>query len=292
MNARALVEDFKVVVNRLQEPGSFDTGVTLSRAPRAFTCRELWAGNERAHRSFELPGLDADVIAVPCGEGSGGDLAAVFSCSNDIARVVLADCAGHGCVASGLARLIHRLLDKFRDIRDTESFLAALNNDFTLNTEESAGLLRLTTVVTAAFDAATGEFNFAYAAHPRMFLRRARDSRFCEIGRCLQNFPLGYIAGEHYLQRTIHLGVGDMILAFSDGATEVESATGVQLTAEGFAELAGQTLSEFSEPLPLSDFSQALLDSLHQYYGATDLEDDITLLTLRRSATWTGEEDD
>jgi serine phosphatase RsbU (regulator of sigma subunit) len=170
---------------------------------------------------------------------------------------------------------------------DTENFLAALNNDFTLNIEESDGLLRLTTLVTAAFDAATGEFNFAYAAHPRMLLRRARDRRFCEIGQCLQNFPLGYVAGEHYLQRTIHLGVGDMILAFSDGATEVESASGAQLTAQGFAEFAGQTLSTFSEPLPLSDFSQALLDGIYQYHGATDLEDDITLLTLRRSAVYT-----
>ena len=292
MNARPQVEDFKLAVDQFQEPSSFGTGVCISRAPCPFGCRELWAGNERAHRSFELPGLEADVIAAPCGEGSGGDLAAVFSCSNNMARVVLADCAGHGCGASGLARLIHRLLDKFRDIRDTESFLAALNNDFTLNTEESDGVLRLTTVVTAAFDAATGEFNFAYAAHPRMLLRRAQETRFYEVGQCLQNFPLGYMAGEHYLQRTIRLGLGDMILAFSDGATEVESAGGVQLTAQGFAEFAGHTLSTFSEPLVLSDFSQALLDGIHQYHGATDLEDDITLLTLRRSATWTGEEDD
>jgi len=292
MNARAQVEDFKVVVNQFQELTNLGTGVNLSKAPRPFGCRELWAGNERAHRSFELAGLEADVIAVPCGEGSGGDLAAVFSCSDNIARVVLADCAGHSGVASGLAQLIHRLLDKFRDISDTESFLAAINNDFTLNTEESDGPLRLTTVVTAVFDAATGEFNFAYAAHPRMLLRRAWDARFCEIGQCLQNFPLGYVAGEHYLQRTIHLGVGDMILAFSDGASEVESASGVQLTAQGFAEFAGQTLSKFSEPLLLSDFSEALLNGIHQYHGATNLEDDITLLTLRRSASWTGGEDD
>jgi len=32
---------------------------------RPFGCMELWAGNERAHRSLELAGLEADVIAVP-----------------------------------------------------------------------------------------------------------------------------------------------------------------------------------------------------------------------------------
>ena len=58
-------------------------------AARPFGCMELWAGNEKAHRSLELAGLEADVIAVPSGAESGGDLSAVFSCSDNVARVVL-----------------------------------------------------------------------------------------------------------------------------------------------------------------------------------------------------------
>src|ERR1700758_4054398 len=82
-------------------------------AIRPFGCMELWAGNERAHRQLELAGLEADVIAVPSGAESGGDLSAVFSCSDNIARVVLADCVGHGFVASGVAHHVHHLLHKF-----------------------------------------------------------------------------------------------------------------------------------------------------------------------------------
>src|ERR1700688_1559697 len=115
---------------------------------RPFGCMELWAGNERAHRSLELAGLEGDVIAVPSGAESGGDLAAVFSCSDNIARVVLADCVGHGYHASGVARHVHHLLHKFQDIRDTAGLLAALNDDFTLNAGDSDGPLRMTTVVT------------------------------------------------------------------------------------------------------------------------------------------------
>src|SRR5499427_6540377 len=126
-------------------------------AARPFGCMELWAGNERAHRSLELAGLEADVIAVPSGAESGGDLSAVFSCSDNIARVVLADCVGHGYFASGVARHIHRLLHKFQDIRDTAGLLAALNDAFTLSNEKTNGPLRLTTVVTAMFDGTTGE---------------------------------------------------------------------------------------------------------------------------------------
>jgi sigma-B regulation protein RsbU (phosphoserine phosphatase) len=263
------------------EPNNFECTTSVARP---FGCMELWAGNERAHRSLELAGLEGDVIAVPSGADRGGDLSAVFSCSDNIARVVLADCVGHGYVASRVARHIHHLLHKFQDIRDTAGLLAALNDEFTLNVEGSDGPLRLTTVVTSTFDGTTGEFNFAYAAHPRMLLWRTREAKFYELGEGLQNFPLGYITGEQYNEQSIRLNVGDMILAFSDGATEVESPAGEQLTPKGFLEFAATTLSKLPQPLSLPEFSQALLDGIHRYRGGNELEDDITLLTLRRSA--------
>ena len=245
---------------------------------------ELWAGNERAHRSLELAGLESDVIAVPSGGDKGGDLSAVFSCSDDIARVVLADCVGHGYTASAVARHVHHLLHEFQDIRDTAGLLAALNDAFTLSNEESDGPLRLTTVVSGTFDASTGEFNFAYAAHPRMLWWREREKRFLKLGEGLENYPLGYITGETYSQQSVRLHPGDMILAFSDGATEVHSPAGEELTLKGFLELAEQTKDKLAHPLALTDFSEALLRGVHRYRGQDgELEDDITLLTLRRS---------
>ena len=252
-------------------------------AMRPFGCMELWAGNERAHRSLELAGLESDVIAVPSGGDKGGDLSAVFSCTDNIARVVLADCVGHGYSASGVARHVHHLLHKFQDIRDTAGLLGALNDAFTLSNDKSAGPLRLTTVVTGTFDGTTGEFNFAYAAHPRMLLWRAQQVRFFELGEGLEGLPLGFITGETYNQQSVRLLPGDMILAFSDGATEVRSSSGEQLTAKGFLELAGKTLDALPKPVVLHDFSEGLIETIHGFRGAAgEFEDDVTLLTLRR----------
>ncbi len=262
------------------EPEQFACTTT---AMRPFGCMELWAGNEKAHRSLELAGLESDVIAVPSGGDKGGDLSAVFSCSDNTARVVLADCVGHGYTAAGVARHVHHLLHKFQDIRDTAGLLAALNDAFTLSNEKSHGPLRLTTVVTGTFDGASGEFNFAYAAHPRMFLWRGRERRFLELGEGLEGLPLGYITGETYNQQSVRLNHGDMILAFSDGATEVRSPVGEQLTSKGFLGLAEKALRSLPQPLVLQDFSRALLEGVHLYRGQEgELEDDITLLTLRR----------
>ncbi len=252
-------------------------------AKRPFGCMELWAGNERAHRSLELAGLEADVIAVPSGAESGGDLSAVFSCSDNIARVVLADCVGHGYVASGVARHVHKLLHKFQDVRDTAGLLASLNDEFTLDSEKTGEALRLTTVVTGTFDGETGEFNFAYAAHPRMLLWRAREEKFSELGEGLENLPLGFVTGEMYSEQSIQLRPGDMILAFSDGATEVQSPGGEQLTPRGFLHLAEATLAKFPGTVRLPDFSAALLEGVQLHRGSIELDDDVTLLTLRRS---------
>jgi serine phosphatase RsbU (regulator of sigma subunit) len=181
-----------------------------------------------------------------------------------------------------VARHIHHLLHKFQDIRDTAGLLGALNDAFTLSNQESDGPLRLTTVVTGTFDGTSGEFNFAYAAHPRMLLWREPERRFVELGEGLEGLPLGYITGETYIQQSVRLRPGDMILAFSDGATEVRSPDGVQLTANGFLRLAAETLNHLPHPLVLPEFSEALLERVHQYRGAQgDLDDDITLLTLR-----------
>ncbi len=251
-------------------------------AMRPFGCMELWAGNERAHRSLELAGLESDVIAVPSGGDAGGDLSALFSCTDNIARVVLADCVGHGYVASLVARHIHKLLHKFHDVRDTAGLLAALNDEFTLGAAGEGEELRLTTVVTGTYDGTSGEFNFAYAAHPRMLVWRARERRFYELGEGLENLPLGFIIGEQYSEQSIRLQLGDMILAFSDGATEAFSPQGEQLTPKGFLALAERTLTRLAEPVPLADFSRELLEGVQRHRGEAELEDDVTLLTLRR----------
>src|SRR5262249_48403478 len=145
---------------------------------------------------------------------------------------------------SAVARHIHKLLHKFHDIRDTAALLVALNDEFTLGVANDDQGLRLTTIVTGTYDGTTGEFAFAYAAHPRMLVWRAAEGRFYPIGEGMENFPLGLTTGEQYIQQSIRLSVGDMVLAFSDGATEAQSPSGVQLCSVGFLRLAADSLQK------------------------------------------------
>jgi phosphoserine phosphatase RsbU/P len=250
---------------------------------KSFGCVELWAGNERTHRHMELVGLEGDVISLPSGARKGGDLYALFSCAGErAARIVLADCVGHGYVASHIAAYIHQLIHQHRDLRDSSKLLAALNDEFTLTGQSSGAPLRLTTVVTATFDRVTGEFNFAYAAHPRMALWRARENRWFALGEGLEGLPIGMIAGETFMQQSIRIEPGDIVLLFSDGLTDVFSPDGEMLTADGFMELARTTLAGFSSHVPLHKFVEALVAAIKDFHRADNLEDDLTLVTLRR----------
>jgi sigma-B regulation protein RsbU (phosphoserine phosphatase) len=248
-----------------------------------FGCVELWAGNELAHRHVEFVGLEGDVIALPSGSKEGGDLYALFSCGADrAARIVLADCVGHGFAASLIAAHVHRLIHQFRGVRDSSGLLAALNDEFTLAGQPSCSPLRLTTVITATFDRETGELNYAYAAHPRMILWRAREGHWYRLGDGLEGLPIGFITGAFYTQQSIRLEPGDILVIFSDGATNVFSLDGRFLGAEGFLELANQTVTLLPPNGSLHSFAESLVDAIRRFHGCQVFADDLTLLTLRR----------
>jgi sigma-B regulation protein RsbU (phosphoserine phosphatase) len=249
---------------------------------KLFHCTELWAGNELAHRSVEFAGLEANVIARPSGDREGGDLCALFSCGGAHARVVVADCVGHGFAASTVAAHVHSLLHKVRDLRNSSTLVAALNDEVTLSGQSEGGPLRLTTLVTATFDRATGEFNFAYAAHPRMLLWRSKESRWSPIGEGLTGLPIGFIAGENYIEQSIRMDEGDIVLAFSDGVTDVFSPADDQLGPEGILSLAEETMAELPVPVSLDILSETLIEKIQLFHGPGDLDDDLTMLALRR----------
>jgi len=91
----------------------------------AFWVHELWAGMSGRSGRMELAGLEADVIAVRAAAMRAAIFPRCFPCSDNIARVVLADCVGTGTRRAWWAAH-SKLLHKFHDIRDTAGLLAAL----------------------------------------------------------------------------------------------------------------------------------------------------------------------
>ena len=94
----------------------------------------------------------------------------------------------------------------------------------------------------------------------------------------VRGMPLGLIPSMDYEEKEIALDAGVAALFYTDGLVEAHDARGEMF---GFPRLR-ELVAEHGEESSLEDL---LLEELHSFVGeGWEQEDDITLLTLRRSA--------
>src|SRR5215217_1429965 len=126
----------------------------------------------------------------------------------------------------------------------------------------------------AILEPKSGTFTYANAGHDLPYLRRRSGE--CKELRA-RGMPLGLMPGMSYEQKEIELGAGEAALFYSDGLVEAHDPQGQMF---GFPRL--RTLvAKHGEESSLGDF---LMEELYSFVGeGWEQEDDITLLTLRRS---------
>ena len=91
--------------------------------------------------------------------------------------------------------------------------------------------------------------------------------------------PLGLMPGMSYEQKEIVLDVGEGVFFYSDGLVEAHDPKGEMFSFPRLKAL----IAEHAEEGSLGDF---LMEELYSFVGkGWEQEDDITLLTLRRSSS-------
>jgi serine phosphatase RsbU (regulator of sigma subunit) len=122
----------------------------------------------------------------------------------------------------------------------------------------------------------SGSLSYANAGHDLPYLYRARGE--AEELRA-RGMPLGLMPGMGYEEKEIILEAGEEALFYSDGLVEAHNAKGEMF---GFPKLKA-LIAEHAEERSLGNL---LLEELYSFVGeGWEQEDDITLLTLERSAT-------
>jgi serine phosphatase RsbU (regulator of sigma subunit)/ketosteroid isomerase-like protein len=123
-------------------------------------------------------------------------------------------------------------------------------------------------------DPNSGIFAYANAGHAVPYVRRGGD---CEELRA-RGMSLGLMPGMSYEEKEIVLDSGEAALFYSDGLVEAHDPKGEMF---GFPKLRA-LIAEHAEERPLGDI---LMEELYSFVGeGWEQEDDITILTLRRSA--------
>jgi serine phosphatase RsbU (regulator of sigma subunit) len=128
----------------------------------------------------------------------------------------------------------------------------------------------------AILDPNNGSLSYANAGHDLPYLHRGRGE--AEELRA-RGMPLGLMPGMSYEEKEIALDVGEGVFFYSDGLVEAHGPEGDMF---GFPRLR-ELIAEHAEEAALGDY---LLEELYSFVGeGWEQEDDITLLTLRRSAS-------
>jgi serine phosphatase RsbU (regulator of sigma subunit)/predicted ester cyclase len=128
----------------------------------------------------------------------------------------------------------------------------------------------------AILDPKSANLSYANAGHDLPYLRRRSGN--CEELRA-RGMPLGLMPGMGYEEKEIILEAGESALFYSDGLVEAHDPKGEMF---GFPRLRAR-IAEHAAEGSIGDF---LMEELYSFVGeGWEQEDDITLLTLRRSSS-------
>jgi len=246
-------------------------------------CMELRGGNHLATYAADLPGLAGWVSCGPLRPSPrGGDLYYLSACSHGVvARVVLADVAGHGEAVSAAAVRLREALRKHVDHWDQSMLIRQLNDSFLKGAQHA----QYATAFLASFYADSGELLFTNAGHvPPMWYRIAsRKWTFLHdstpLSKEIVDLPLGLIAGTSYTQTAVQLEPGDLLILYTDGISESCDKSGKQLGLERLLSIARELPTESAVAA-----GRGLLAAVKGFRGGTPAADDETVVALQMRA--------
>ena len=205
----------------------------------------------------------------------GGDFYDFHPLSEGRLGVVVGDATGHGVPAALVMSTTCGMLQV------AAQALASSSPGEVLEQVNETLLARIpsymfVTCFYAILEPQSGTLSYANAGHDQPYLSR-RSGQAEELRA--RGMPLGLMPGMGYEEKETILQAGETALFYSDGLVEAHDPKGEMF---GFPRLRA-LIAEHGEERSLGDF---LLKELFSFVGeGWEQEDDITLLTLKRSAT-------
>jgi serine phosphatase RsbU (regulator of sigma subunit)/predicted ester cyclase len=203
----------------------------------------------------------------------GGDFYDFHPLSQGRLGLVVGDATGKGVPAAlvmsttcGMLRAVSQALDS----SSPGEMLGRVNEALCTSIPDNM----FVTCFYAILDPESGTLRYANAGHDLPYLHRNGDAEELRA----RGMPLGLMPGRGYEEKEIVLDAGEAALFYSDGLVEAHDPKGEMF---GFPRV--RTLvAEHAEERSLGAFA---LEELYSFVGESwEQEDDITLLTLRRSA--------
>jgi phosphoserine phosphatase RsbU/P len=179
--------------------------------------------------------------------------------------------SGHGL---GAALFMARSVGLLRILANTETAPDAVLRRLNDSLAEGNEAALFVTMFCGYLDLSSGLFTYSNGGHCPPLLQRDGEIRPIPMPR---GALLGVFPGRPYQSLTLTLDPGDLLMVYTDGVTEAENTDGEPFGVQGCRSL----LAEAGQG-PLDALIQELRQSLRGFTSSQHLEDDCTLLLLRR----------
>jgi serine phosphatase RsbU (regulator of sigma subunit) len=225
---------------------------------------------------LKLDGLSVTAHCEPARE-VGGDYYDYFTLGEKRVGIIIADVAGKGTSAALYMAELKGLMLSLSQLHASPRELLIQANRIIAQHLDARSFITMTYAVV---DVCARTLTYARAGHCPLFYLEGG------MGRVQIQVPDGLVLGlkidhgerfDSLLEEvTLRLGVGDVVLLFTDGATEAMNAEGEPFGEERLAAL----VSEHGD-LPFEELRERIVREIRAFVGDTGLHDDLTLVLLK-----------
>ena len=228
----------------------------------------------------DLQGADVAALTIPSRQ-IDGDFYEFLQHTSSCFDVLVGDVMGKGVPAAlvGAATKNQFLRVLGTDLRyqspgrlpEPQEIVAAVHQKIT---QDMIVVESFATVCYARIDSEKRELSFVDCGHTGTVHYHAADGK-AEVLRGT-NMPLGFRIQEQYEQHSVPLGVGDLLVFYSDGVTEAMNAR-----EELFGEVRLASAIEKHHEDDPQGLTETLCRQIREFTGSDTFRDDLTILVIR-----------
>jgi phosphoserine phosphatase RsbU/P len=201
----------------------------------------------------------------------GGDLFDAFFVDDGRLFLCVGDVSGHGVPAAlFMARAIGLMRIAAMSTTRPDLLLARINDELCVGNDTSMFM----TIFCGFFEVATGRLTYSNGGHCAPVLVRGDGASRLPLPK---GTMAGAVPGLRYTAKEIVLEPGEMLVCFTDGATEAHNAAAEEFSEERLVEVVAHRAHG-----PLEALLEAVRQEVTEFAGRDVLEDDCTLLAVRR----------
>lgn len=212
-----------------------------------------------------------------CPSGTiGGDFFDIRALSEHEVGLLISDVMGHGIRAALVVATVRGLIEQLRPLAaDPGAFLTQLNATYASIFKHIGGTVIFSTALYAVIDTRTGALRCAHAGHPKPYVLRRGEGRCERLSMPGRSAALGILPETQYTTSEFRLATNDLLLLYTDGLSEVESAAGDLYESRRFEEALRARMES-----PGEELLDGLLADAKVFSGREVFEDDVCLLAV------------